>query len=362
MSKPKQKILFYISTLKNGGAERVLTLMANYWARQGKEVTITYVINEEVGFTIDSRIKLIGQESYKESKNFFEGLIANLNRIVRLRHIIKETKPDIVISFTTMCNIIAYFAKLGISVPLIISERTNPVAYPLSFIWQRLKKIAYNHSDVLVLQTQGVQKLYKDCATPQYIIRNPLILPSHIAPISSYDAKVIVTVGRLDTYKNVQLLVHAFAKTNQKDWSLWIIGRDAGEQKKIEQAAQDLGISAQIHFLGNQTDVFSFLSKASIFAMTSRVEGYPNALLEAMAMGLAVVSTDCDFGPAEIIEDGKNGFIVPSNDVTVFAEKLLLLIQNEPLRQQLGQNARSIEKSHSLLEVMKTWDTLIESV
>ena len=341
---------------------RVLTLMANYWAAQGKDVTITYVIAEEVGFDIDARIKLIGQETYKESKNFLEGLFANLKRIMRLRQIIKETKPDVLISFTTMCNIVAYFAKLGSAVPLVISERTNPLAYPLNAVWSRLKHRAYKGADALVLQTQGVQSQYQIYSTPQYIIRNPLILPTHIPPIESYNSKILITVGRLDTYKNVQLLVKAFAKTNQKDWSLWIIGRDAGEQKNIEQDIETLDITKQVRFFGNQTNVFSYLSKASIFAMTSRVEGYPNALLEAMAMGLPAVSTNCDFGPSEIIEEGKSGFIVPLDDEKTFAEKLLLLMQSESLRQEMGQNARSVNVTHSLSAVMQQWDTLLESL
>ncbi|MBL7817963.1 MAG: glycosyltransferase family 4 protein [Saprospiraceae bacterium] len=356
----KRKILFYISTLKNGGAERVLTLMANYWVEKGHDVTITYVIDEEIGFTLDKRIRLIPQETYKESKHFIEGLVANVKRIFRLRHIIKQTQPDVVISFTTMCNIVAYFSKIGLKTPLIISERTNPLAYPLNFVWQKLKTLAYNRVDALILQTQGVQKLYRNIKTPQYIVRNPLILPPSAVPITVYNQKVVITVGRLDTYKNVQGLVEAFAKTEQKDWSLWIVGRDGGKQKTIEQRAKGLGISEQVIFWGNQTDVFSYLAKASIFATTSQVEGYPNALLEAMAMGLPVVSTDCDFGPSEIIEEGKNGFLVPLNDTEEYAQKLSLLMNDENLRQQIGQNASRIKDSHSLSAVMIEWEKIIE--
>jgi GalNAc-alpha-(1->4)-GalNAc-alpha-(1->3)-diNAcBac-PP-undecaprenol alpha-1,4-N-acetyl-D-galactosaminyltransferase len=356
------KILFICPSLGRGGAERVLTLMANYWASEGKDVTIVVIINEKISFELHPNIKVLSQETYAVSTHFLQGLIANIKRIFRSRRVIQQTKPDVVISFTTICNIVSYFAKMGLPVPLVISERTSPLAYPLNAVWQRLKKTAYNRADALVLQTYGVQKLYQSFYPPQYIIRNPLILPFHLATIDTYSAKVVVTVGRLDTYKNVQMLVHAFAKTNQKDWALWIVGRDGGEQKKIEQDVETLGISAQVQFLGNQTDVFHYLSKASIFAMTSRVEGYPNALLEAMAMGLAAVSTDCDFGPAEIIEDGQNGFIVPLDDTAFFAEKLLLLMQNEPLRREMGQKASKIKETHDLSEVMRQWNLLIESL
>jgi GalNAc-alpha-(1->4)-GalNAc-alpha-(1->3)-diNAcBac-PP-undecaprenol alpha-1,4-N-acetyl-D-galactosaminyltransferase len=358
----KNKILFVAPTLGSGGAERVLTLMANHWAEEGKDITIAVIIQEKISFELHPNIKVIGQEPYKMSKHFIQGLLANIKRVYRLRCIIKETKPDVIISFTTLCNTLSYFARIGLSTPLIISERTNPLAYPFNFVWQSLNKIAYKHANALVLQTYGIQKLYHNYRTPQYIIRNPLILPSHLSTIASYSSKIIITVGRLDTYKNVQMLVHAFAKTHQKDWSLWIVGRDGGEQKKIEQAVSALDIASQVHFLGNQTDVFSYLSKASIFAMTSRVEGYPNALLEAMAIGLPVVSTDCDFGPSEMIEEGQNGFIIPMDDVNLFSEKLLVLMQNESLLQQMGQNACKIKETHSLSEIMKQWNLIIESL
>ena len=362
MPKPKQKILFYISNLKSGGAERVLTHIANYWSEKGRDVSIVTVTLGESDFELDAKIRIIGQESYRVSTNFFEGLYANIRRIRHLRRTIKEIKPDIIISFTTMCNIVAYFSKVGLSVPLVISERTNPSAYPLNFVWHQLRTFTYNRASALVLQTKGVQKLYQNYSPPQYVVRNPLILPKFVLPIQSYSPKIIITIGRLDREKNVQMLVHAFAKTNQKDWSLWIIGRDAGQQYLIEEAIKTLGLSDRVQLLGNQTDVFSYLSKASIFAMTTKVEGYPNALLEAMAIGLPVVSTDCDFGPSEIIDDGKNGFIVPLDDTEAFAEKLKILMQNEGLRQKMGQNALKIGEKHSITKIMTDWDNLIDAL
>ena len=359
---PKQKILFYISSLKSGGAERVLTHIANYWSEKGRDISIVTVILGESDFELDVKIRTIGQETYNISTNFFEGLYANIRRIRHLRRTIKEIKPDIIISFTTMCNIVAYFAKVGLSVPLVISERTNPSAYPLNFVWQQLRAFTYNRASALVLQTKGVQKLYQNYSPPQYVVRNPLILPKFVLPIQSYSPKIIITIGRLDREKNVQMLVHAFAKTNQRDWSLWIIGRDAGQQYLIEEAIKTLGLSDRVQLLGNQTDVFRYLSKASIFAMTTKVEGYPNALLEAMAIGLPVVSTDCDFGPSEMIVNGENGYLVPLNDVDSFAEKLRFLMLDEGLRRKMGQKAREIQKSHSLSDVMADWDTLVKSL
>jgi GalNAc-alpha-(1->4)-GalNAc-alpha-(1->3)-diNAcBac-PP-undecaprenol alpha-1,4-N-acetyl-D-galactosaminyltransferase len=356
----KNNILFVSPTLSGGGAERVLTNMANYWAEKGRKVTIAVIISEEINYTIHTNIKVIGLDTYKVSTHFIQGLIANIKRIRRLRRIIKQTKPDTIISFTTMCNIVAYFAKIGLPIPLVISERTNPLAYPLNAVWEKLKKIAYNNADALVLQTHGVQKLYANYSTPQYIIRNPLILPPSISFIESYRSKVIVTVGRLDAFKNVRFLVNAFAKTGQKDWSLWIIGRDAGEQYLIEQDIKTLGLTDQIKFLGNQKNVFEHLAKASIFATASRVEGYPNALLEAMAIGLPVVSTDCDFGPSEIIEEGVNGFLIQLDDLDTFAQKLHLLMRDNDLRQKMGQNASKTRETHSLSEIIKHWDGLIE--
>lgn len=356
---PKYRIVCHITGLKSGGAERVLCLLANGWAEKGHCVTLV-VLDEAVShYPLHPAIRLVSLGSYGVSASFWGGLKANIRRIIRLRRVLQAAQADVVIGFTTMCNITAYFANRGRKATLLLAERRNPASFPLSRVWQWLNDYAYNRADALVLQTEGVRRYFQQYKTPQYVLKNPLQWPETVPQKDPNAPPIVVSVGRLDGHKNFELLLEAFAQVAVAPWQLHIIGGDGGSLVALKKKAQTLGIAEKVHFLGVRTDVFERLSQAAIFAFPSKTEGYPNALLEAMATGLPPLSTDCDFGPADLIIHGDNGFLVPNGDLKAFAYHLKWLMSDADLREKMGKKAQQIRQAHNLNTIVEAWENLI---
>jgi GalNAc-alpha-(1->4)-GalNAc-alpha-(1->3)-diNAcBac-PP-undecaprenol alpha-1,4-N-acetyl-D-galactosaminyltransferase len=167
-----------------------------------------------------------------------------------------------------------------------------------------------------------------------------------------------VSVGRLDAMKNLALIVKAFALVDAPDWEVRIFGAGT-ERQNLENLIDTLGLKNRVFLKGLSKNIYSELEKASIFAFGSKMEGYPNALLEGLSAGLATVSSDCPYGPSEIITDGKNGLLVPNNDEKAFAAALQRLINDVNLRAKLGDEAAKIADELSIEKIMKEWEAVV---
>lgn len=359
------KIALAITSLNAGGAERVISTMANFWAsKPGFEVVLFYFSSDHPFYELNSKIKLIS--IYPKKKSSLIGTFAHLiESSFSFHKILLIEKPDIIISFSTTINVISLTTSLFNKIPVIISERQNPVDYRYNLLIEILRKKVYKKAAAIVLQTAGVQKAFTTknikLGNNVYIIPNPI---STKFCTNSFEPKkdIILSVGRLTKEKGHDLLIRSFAKTNNKgNFKLIIIGSGIEKQNLIE-LAKSLGINERVEFLGLIENVEYFMSKASIFVLPSRSEGFPNALCEAMAMGCACISFKCDYGPEEIIESQSDGILVEKENITQLSIQIERLINNSELRNLLSKNSIDIQSRFSLPIIMNKWEKIITTV
>lgn len=362
------RITLVISQLGSGGAERVMSTMANYWAENGRDVTIVTLSTEAVdwcGLQLHPSVKRVGLDLLSASKNISAAVRNNLKRIKRLRQELQRLRPDVAIAFGDATNVLTLMASPGLGMSVIVSERIDPRHHPIGSVWTKLRSLLYPYADALVIQTDAVRDWAKMLVKENAIH----IIPNPIQPVvngSKYPARcpgsgrTLVAVGRLDRQKGFDLLLRAYAICAKKHdaWSLVIVG-EGEERGVLEALAEELGLKDRVSLPGRVKEPAQILRGADLFVLASRYEGFPNALLEAMACGLAVISTDCASGPRAIIRDGLDGVLVPPNDVDALALAMDRLMANQAERQRLGARAVEVVERFSIQAIMKTWDDLV---
>ena len=360
------KICFVIDSLQCGGAERVVSLMANHWAEQGWDITILtfddgtqpsyYALHPKI---IHGPLKL-ELTSVKRTQAYYE----NLCRIWGLRKSLKSIQPDAIISFIDITNIFTTFASFGLGVPLIISERSNPYLHEIGRLWNTLRFWVYPFTDRIVFQTKGVSSFF-----PQRIRNNSVVIPNPVFPIPcrtnigpAFNSPFILSVGRLAEEKGFDLLISAFAQIAAKfpEWRLVIAG-EGPLRPQLLQLLQKFHLEEKVDLPGKIQEIYSVYPQASLFVLSSRFEGFPNALCEAMAAGLPVIATDCAYGPSEIIQHDINGLLVPVNDLDALSNALENLIADVEKRNFLATNAAEITKNYSMDYIMGLWETTIQN-
>lgn len=364
-------ITLIISSLDSGGAERVLTGMANWWSKHGHRITIITLSDHVAFYQLDSNISHVKLGLLASSKNTLQAVQGLFNRLRILRTEIKKSKPEVVISFLDKTNILTLLACFGLNYKIIVSERTNPLHLTISSFWSFLRKITYNNAAGLVVQTRSVVGWSETQVDLEkiFVIPNALdaerisqIQESSLTLVELPWKNRVITMGRLSHEKGHDLLLKACAKSFSEfpDWGLEIIG-DGIDKERLMFLAEDLKIAHRVKFYGQIKAPFGLIKGADIFALPSRVEGFPNALLEAMALGKAVVSFDCPSGPSELIKDGENGFLIHPEDVDAFSFALNELIMSPCLRERLGSTAQNVQSIFSEENIMQLWDEVITS-
>lgn len=353
------KIILVISSLSSGGAERVMSDMANYWADKGFSVSLV-TLNAWVDdfYSLKESVNRISFNSLRPSSGIFNKIRFNVGRILRLRKLIKENNPDVVLSFLDVTNINMILAAQGLKTKVVISERTDPAANPLlNKFWFFLRKFLYNRADIVVAQTKSASVwLDQNCYVQSHVIPNPL------RKLIKHDVdrgNKIVSIGRLDRYKGHDVLIKSFSHIEQEypEWTLEIYGEGI-EKQSLNNLITDLNLQSKVFLKGVTHDIEKVLSEAGIFVLASRFEGFPNVLLEAMSLGCPVVSTNCKSGPAEIIKDGVNGYLVNVDDEQQLSKKIAFLIENPAKREILSASAESIKDEYSQEKIMKKWEVL----
>lgn len=364
------QLTLVISSLSSGGAERVMSIMANYWASKSSDWNITLLTFDDGSqppfYDLDERIFHIPLGIAKDSPNMMAGLWNNLKSIKKLRVAISKSQPDAVISFMNQVNILTLLAMQGLNIPVIISERTVPAYAPISIIWKILSKIIYPIADHIVVQTKEVSDYFPELWQNKIsVIPNPVLLPKLLEiPSQKLLPKYsIIATGRLSKEKNFPLLLKAFATISQSypEWSLIILG-EGSLRSELELLCNQLNIANLVHFPGRVKNPYQYLQQADLFVMSSSFEGFPNALCEAMACGLPVISTDCPSGPRQIIRDNLDGILVPNNNVDALAKAIVDLISDEKKRQRLGDAAKEITERFNLDKIMKMWEKLLKEI
>ena len=346
------KILITTPGLEFGGAERVLSVLSNQWVSMGHEVSLFLTVSKEKpAYDLDERVEVC----YCSRETYGVG-VAGVIRGIRLHA--KKIKADIVLSFMQDVAALTAIALLGMGVPLIYSERNDPTKTNTRKIDRIFRIIVENRAAGFVFQTEGAKRFFKErVQTKSQVILNPMDAERFPVHDFSCEKDEIVSVGRLEPQKNFPLLLNAFSIIEGKFPQIQLCVYGEGScREALEAQIKDLGLDGRVSLKGAVRDIQTYTRNAKVFAMTSDYEGLPNALLEALAMGLPCVSTDCSPGGARtLIEDGTSGCVVPCGDVEAVASALERLLSDRAYAQVLGQNALNIRQRVSSKKIANQW-------
>lgn len=363
------RIVLVISSLAAGGSERVLSTLANKWAQDGHDVTILTDASPSLDhFRLAPGVKRLALHLQSESKLFSEKVFRNLFRVRSLRAEITRIGPDVVVAFGDTTNTRTLISTLGTSVPVIVSERTDPRQHVLPWPWRALRRLLYPFATAIVVQTESVAQWARGVVRARrvHIIPNPVRPP--LPPVPRADVlgtrRTVMGVGRLGSEKGFDLLLHAFARAAlpPSAWQLVILG-DGPDRAVLEAQVRTLRLQEQVLMPGVVAAPEQWLRHAEMFVLPSRFEGFPNALLEAMQCGLSVAAFDCRSGPAEIVRTEHTGLLVPPGDIDALAAAISRLAFDPDLRHRLGAAAaQDVAKRFNVDRVSAVWEATIASV
>ncbi|PQV47695.1 GalNAc-alpha-(1-_4)-GalNAc-alpha-(1-_3)-diNAcBac-PP-undecaprenol alpha-1,4-N-acetyl-D-galactosaminyltransferase [Jejuia pallidilutea] len=360
----KKKIGFVIPSLGPGGAERVVVSLANKLICKYNIHLILLYKESNILYNVDERIIIHNCSEYLlKSTNLYQAFKNNYKTYNVISSYTKNNKIDCLIGFTTTSNILTVLSAKSNKIPCIISDRSNPYVNQLNWFWKTIRYLTYPLCNYLVVQTQLSKQFYA------FIKKDKLkVLPNPLSKDltekrDSYVKKenIILYVARLDENKSQDTLLKAFSKLNLTDWKLVLVG-DGNKRTEYEALAKKLNIYDRVIFTGRINNPDYYYNRAKIFAFTSKSEGFPNALIEALYFGLPCVSTNCPSGPSELIDEGRNGYLVPVDDFDLLHKKLNLLINDEKLRYNFSKYAKEKSKQYHVDEVSKKWEFLIKDL
>ncbi len=361
------RIAFILPTFTAGGAERVASLLCNYWAEQGHDVTaLTFEgAGDERIYRLDDRVTLRGIDALNRNRRLTARVGGNFRRLARLRAALKTFKPDAVVAFTTEANVVAIWSALGLGVPVVVSERNQPDRPGLGRFTRAARRLSYPLAAAVVVQTEAIAQWARArFAGPVHVLPNPIRLASWGDVAGAVSAtKRIVAAGRLVPQKGFDVLIASFSALADAypDWQLVIYG-DGGEREALETQAMRLGLGDRVALPGISQDLRAAFAEADLFVLPSRYEGYPNVLLEALASGCAVIATDCPGATAEILEGGRYGLLVEPGSEAALSTGLERMMSDQALRRRFAAQAREAVSALDVEVVGRRWLELFASL
>ncbi len=353
-----KKVLFYIDMFDRTGAQRVMANLS--FLLVGKDVELILVNdysipkNEEIDLPDKARRIILDDNNYnkrKTSKNFY--------RIKKLRKILKCEKPDFALSFLEGPNKKLLLASFGLKIKTIISIRCNPASVYKNKLSYFLVNILYSLSKHVVFQTKDASMFFWKSIQKKGIIINNSVNQLFFNTKYKGDSNNIVTLGRLEPEKNQKLLIDAFINIQDKipDAELFIYGSGSLKEELMMYS------SNRIHIIENISNVQNILEQCRVFVLCSNTEGMPNALMEALAVGVPSVSTDCPCGgPKMLIENGINGFLISCGDQGALEDRILELFSNKELRKQITEACKQKSMSFHPKKINEEWLSFFENI
>ncbi|MBR2994886.1 glycosyltransferase [Candidatus Saccharibacteria bacterium] len=357
--------------MEKGGAERVITTLANVFSVDNDVVVLSLTRSKDA-YKLNSSVKRlhVDSTSYKNdgyTKKILRRL--SLRRLVGFCHIIKVEKPDVIISFLPEPSIRLMFIKRFSykvrNIPTIISIRSDPEKEYHNRFLKFIVKRLYRNVDGMVYQTEDAKKYFKGFISTkkQVIIQNPVDKNILMKPKDDEERRnVIVSVGRLEKNKNQELLIRAFGDVIENggcDYILEIFG-EGSLRAHLQDLIKELGLDNKVFLKGQIDNVIQEINNARIFVLSSLYEGMPNALMEAMAMGLPCISTDCPCGgPRALIRDGENGILTENDNEEALKGAINRLVDNVNMRKRIAKKALEIRETNSISLISKSWMEII---
>lgn len=364
------RIALLVSSMHTGGAERVASILCDAWAARGDTVSLvaTWSGGGECHYRLDPRVAL-----FRIADRVRPSVLSRLGypgRLLALRGLIRELQPDVVISFLTNVNVAALLALRGLPVPIIACERSDPGAEPgagAGAAWRTLRRVAYPWAELVTVQTEGAERSLR-AQVPRLgrveIVPNPVpdeLLALARAPRSAGVRRRVLAMGRLSAEKQFDHLVDAFATlaARRPDTDLWIWG-EGPLRGAIERQVDRLGLNGRVFLPGRTGAPWQEMMAGDVLAMSSAYEGFPNVMLEAMALGVPCVAYDCPSGPRELSDHGRLAALVAPGDRAGLADAVEAVLA-DPLgsARRAGEAALRMRERYALPGIIARWDRLI---
>jgi glycosyltransferase involved in cell wall biosynthesis len=356
-----------ISSLVMGGAERVMTELANHWAARGWSITLIHYSAPQTppAYPLDGRVVEVRLGLFRVSRTPISAVVNNVRRVIALRKAIRDSRPEIVLSF--MANVNTLLATTGMGLPVLVSEHRGPRG-ELNLAWTILREVTYRRAAAVVMLTESaLAQLSPALRRRGRVVPNPLPASFASAEIAPDPAEgnatpaepLIVGMGRLGPEKGFDLLIAAFARV-APSWptARLVIWGEGDERGALEAIVASHGLKDRVTLPGSTTSPEHELCSATIFVLSSRKEGLPMVLIEAMALGRAVVAADCEHGPRDVIRDGVDGLLVPPNDIPALAAAIDGLLRDGPRRAALARRAVDVRERFTIQAVTERWEAL----
>ena len=366
----KVKKIFVISHMACGGAQRVLSTVANAYVQRGHDVVIiTFSNGREVFFPLVEGVRTIYLDCFGKSAGILDALRSNWIRITRLRRILKALVPGNIMSFMPETSVIVLLATIGIrGSRVIVSERSVPTKDKIGKVWQVLRKLSYKLADKITVNSVDAKREI------ELIVRSGVIeyLPNILCLKDDYnrgqvasrtmDSKSILTVSRLSREKRVDVLLAALGALEKEgvlgDWKILVAG-DGPEKTSLMALCDVLGIAERVQFLGWVGDSSALYEAASLFVLCSEYEGTPNALLEAMAYGLPVITSRCSQEVERLVVKSKCGAVYDVGDVAALGRLIRTFLEDQHLRQEMGHRALGAVQRYMPENAIPAWEKVI---
>ena len=347
-----KKVIFVVASMAGGGAERVIAILANQFVQQGIEVSIMMTAGEDVVYQLDRRVELvsIGGKTGGSMK-------ARFMRIKKMRDYFKVNSPAVAVVFGLGASFFVVMANVFLKNKMIISERNDPNActHP------HLRNLVYSRADYMVYQTEMARDEF-----PEYLKKRSAVIAN---PISSNlpkrwggkREKKVVAVGRLEKQKNYEMMLKAFAKFYEKhpEYQLHIFGKGYLESS-LKKMADSLQISEAVVWEGFSRNVWRQIESAAMYILSSDYEGISNSMLEALGLGLPVISTDCPIGGSRMcIQNRENGILVPVGESQALAQAMCEVVEDEEFAKKIADNAYKIREKFSEENISGQWLNVI---
>ena len=351
-----KKILIVAPSRKIGGIERALSVLANEWALQGFEVVYVSCLKSEPFYQLHEKIKVV-EPNFKRAGGTFNKMFFYPKLLCYLRNEFKVHQPDRILSFGDFFNPLVLLAARGLKITVYISDRTS-ADFKFPFYIKYLKQKLYPCASGFIAQTQRAYDVKRNQFGEKF---NQIIIPNTIRPVSKLDVpreKIVLYAGRFSWEKNPSDLIEAFNLIeNRKDWRLVMAG-DGPQWNDMKKMTQELGIENHVSFLGAVSNLDLWLNNASVFVLPSILEGFPNALCEAMTAGLPVICYD-SLAYESIITPGVNGCVVPFRNVTNLSSTINELMINNEYRNELGHNALIKSKDWDVKTIVNQYNQFL---
>jgi len=366
----KQNIVFITPNLVRGGAQRVVCSLGNYFDDNNYNVSLLVLgqglrKGETIAYPINKDVKIYILSDRDGRYSLFYRVYFALALFFKLLYYFVKLSPSHVISFTTAANIWTGIIAKILNIPYIVSERTVPdrtinLFHPIK---SKLVCWLYKTSKAIVVPSEGMKdELLKiknlTDAKNIIVIRNPVSTFNSLSSTPVHHKPFILAVGRLHFVKGFDLLIDAFSELKNKDIDLLFVG-EGDEREKLQKQISSLGLNNSVFLIGKKDNMQDYYNQGKLFVLSSRNEGYPNVLIEAMSFGGVCIAVDCVTGPSEIIKNEINGMLIANNNKMILAETIDKVLADNILMSKVSTEAKLIGEANSMNAIANMWKKLI---